>query len=99
MRSHIDWRRERIIPYNKAMKTSLVDTFFLKPCRKPRRESPKRTISVSGGLELLKIVSESDSGQCASKDTGPQRGWIGWGSHIGWRREQNITYKGVETSP
>ena len=25
---------------------------------------------------------------CASKNVGPQRGWIGWGSHIDWRKER-----------
>ena len=60
---------------------------------KPERESPKRTISASGGLELLQMVpgpnigqcaSEEaepqkgvDKRQCASKNVGPQRGWIG----------------------
>ena len=34
----------------------------------------KRTISTSGGLELLQMVSEPDTGQCAGEDTGPLRG-------------------------
>ena len=57
-----------------------------------------KTISVSGALGPLQMVSESDTGLCASeealprrgvdtrwcasKDAGPQRGWIWWGSHI-----------------
>ena len=34
----------------------------------------KWTISVSGGLERLQIVSESDNGWCASEDIGLPRG-------------------------
>ena len=41
---------------------------------KPKRESPKRTISVSGGLGLLQMVSEPDTGRRASEDVGPTRG-------------------------
>ena len=60
------------------------------------------------------MVSETNTGRCvseeaepwrvvdtrryASKDAGPQRGWIER-SHIGWGGEQNILYKEVETSP
>ena len=33
------------------------------------------------------MVSEPGTEQCASKDAGPQRGWIG-GSYINWRRER-----------
>ena len=40
---------------------------------------------------------EVDTRRCASKEAGPQRGWI-VRSHIGWGGEQNIFYKGVETS-
>ena len=29
-----------------------------------------------------------DMRQCASKDTGPQRGWIWWQSHVDWRKER-----------
>ena len=76
------------------------------------------------------MVSESDTGQCVSKDAEPRRGvdngqcatedaehrrgWTAGGvpkrtlspeggwivrSHIGWRGERSILYKGVETSP
>ena len=55
------------------------------------RNGPKRTISASSGLGLLQMVLEPDTGQCASEDAGPPRGWI-VRSHIGWRREQSITY-------
>ena len=58
----------------------------------------KRTISASGGLGTLQMVSEPDTGRCANEDTGLSRGWI-VRSHIGWRRERSILYKGVETSP
>ena len=44
------------------------------------------------------MVSEPNTGRCASEDAGPQKGKIAR-SHIGWRGEQNIPYKGVETSP
>ena len=50
---------------------------------KPERESPKRTISASGRLGLLQMVSEPDTGWCASEDAGPPRGWI-VRPHIGW---------------
>ena len=59
---------------------------------------PKRTISTSGGRELLQMVLEPDTKQYVSEDAGPQGGWI-VRSHIGWRGEQSIPYKGVETSP
>ena len=41
---------------------------------KPERESPKRTISTSGGLGLLQMVSEPDTEWCASEDVGLPRG-------------------------
>ena len=82
MRSHIGWRGERNIPY-KGVETS------------PLRESSKGTISASSGLELLQMVSELV--WCASEDAGPPSGWI-VRSHIGWRGEQSIPCKGVETS-
>ena len=41
---------------------------------KTLRESPKRTISVNGGLELLQMVLDPDTGQCASEDARPPRG-------------------------
>ena len=54
MRSHICWRGKRNIFY-KGVETS-------------RRENPKRTIFVSGGLGLLQMLLELDTGQCVSKD-------------------------------
>ena len=33
---------------------------------------PKRTIFANGGLELLQMVLELDTGLCASEDAGPQ---------------------------
>ena len=76
------------------------------------------------------MVSEPDTGRCASKDAEPRREWIpngvstrtlgpeeGWTpsgvpmrtlgpkdrwivrSHIDWREERNILYKGVKASP
>ena len=41
---------------------------------KPEMESPKRTISASGGLGLLQMVSELDTERCVSKDARPPRG-------------------------
>ena len=41
------------------------------------------------------MISESDTGR---RTLGPQGGWI-VRSHISWRGERNIAYKGVETSP
>ncbi|KAG7029873.1 hypothetical protein SDJN02_08216, partial [Cucurbita argyrosperma subsp. argyrosperma] len=41
---------------------------------KPKRESPNRIISVSGEPGLLQMVSELDTGRCASEESVPQRG-------------------------
>ena len=41
---------------------------------KPERESPKRTISTSGGLEPLQMVSEPNTKQGASEEAKPRRG-------------------------
>ena len=41
---------------------------------KPERKSPKRTISASGGLGLLQMVSEPDTERCASKEAEIRRG-------------------------
>ena len=38
------------------------------------RNEPKGTIFASSGLELLKMVSELDTGQCASEDVRLTRG-------------------------
>ena len=46
VRSHISWGGEQSILYNKGV------THFKNLKGKPERESPKRTISASGGLEL-----------------------------------------------
>ena len=51
---------------------------------KPKRESAKRTISTSGELVLLQMVSEQTSGGVLAKTLGPQEEWI-VRSHIGWR--------------
>ena len=46
------------------------------------RNGPKWTISASGGLEMLQMISESDTGWCASEDARSQGGWI-VRSHVG----------------
>ena len=56
-------------------------------------EKLKETIFASSGLGRLQMVSELDS-----EDARPRGGWI-VRSHISWRVERNIPYKGVETSP
>ena len=40
------------------------------------RNGSKRTISASGGLGLLQMVSEPDTGRYASEDVGPQGGGL-----------------------
>ena len=62
------------------------------------RNMPKQAIFASSRLALLQMVSEPDTGRCANEDTGLQGGWI-VRSHVGWRWEQNIPYKSIETSP
>ena len=51
------------------------------------RNGPKRTMSASGGFELLQMISERDTGQCVSEDAGSPKGWI-VRSHISWRGER-----------
>ena len=43
--------------------------------RKPKSESPKRTIFVSSDLGSLQMVSEPYTRQCVSEEAKPQRGW------------------------
>ena len=38
------------------------------------KEFPSRTISASGGLALLQMVSESDTGRCVSEEAESQMG-------------------------
>ena len=42
---------------------------------KPERESPKRTISTTGGLGLSQMVSKPDTGRCANERVEPWRWW------------------------
>jgi len=58
MRSHINWGGERNILY-KGVETSPQQTCFKNLEGKPERESPKRTISASGGLGLLHILCQT----------------------------------------
>ena len=39
------------------------------------RETQKRTISTSGGLERLEMVSEPNTRRCASEEAELRRGW------------------------
>ena len=48
----------------------------------------KRTMSANDVLGLLQMVSEPDTGWCASKDAGAKGGELRF--QIGWRGEQNI---------
>ena len=57
VRSHIDWGGERNILY-KGMETSPYQTCFKNLEGKPENESPKRTISASGGLRPLQYVEQ-----------------------------------------
>ena len=59
---------------------------------KSEKKSSKKTISTSGGLELLLMILESDTRRWGSEGE-----WI-MRSHVDWGGERNILYKGVETS-
>ena len=98
VRSHIGWGGERSTLY-KNVETSPFQMRF-KNLEKPGKKSPKITMSTSGGLGLLQMVSELDTGRCASQDIECWRGWTpdsvpartlglegGWivRSHIDWR--------------
>ena len=68
MRSHIGWRGERSIFY-KGVETS---PYVLKNLEgKPEKENLKKTIFASGGLELLQMVLEPDTGRCVSEEAKP----------------------------
>ena len=51
----------------------------LKSWGEARKGKPKKTISTSDGLKPLQMVSEPDTGWCASKEAKSWRGWT-WGS-------------------
>ena len=71
VRSHISWRGGKHFLLE-CEKLSLVDAFFKTFRGKPRTESPNKVIFVSGGLGLLRMVSELDTVSCACEDIGPQ---------------------------
>jgi len=50
------------------------------------------------GVDLVEVPHRLEKGTSASENAGARREWI-VRSHIGWEREQNTLYKGVETSP
>ena len=47
---------------------------------------------------MLQMVSEPSTERCANEDVGPPMEWI-VRSYVDWRGKQNISYKGVKTSP
>ena len=73
VRSHIDWRGGRNIFY-KGVETSPQQTHSKTVRLTTIHNRPKRTISTSGGLGQLQMVSELDTGQCASEEARPLRG-------------------------
>ena len=97
MRSHVGWGGERNILY-KSVKTSPIQMRFKTMRLTTICNELKRTISSSVELGLLQMASKPDTEWYASEDAGPPRG-INMISHINWRGERNIPYKGVETSP
>ena len=62
----MNWREERNILY-KGVKASPQQTCFRNLEKKPETESPNRTITASGGLGLLQMVSEPGIGRCVSQ--------------------------------
>ena len=50
------------------------------------------------GLDCYKWYQSQTQGGVRTRKLGPEGGWI-VRSHIGWRVERNILYKGVKTSP
>ena len=65
-RSHIGWGGERNNLY-KSVETSLYQMRFKNLEGKFERKSPKRTISASGGLRLLQMISEPNTWRSASE--------------------------------
>ena len=59
------WRGERNILYKGVKSLSSMRVI------KTLRGSSNRTISACGGLGLLQMVLEPDTGQCVSEDDGP----------------------------
>ena len=92
VRSHIGWRGERRIA-SKVVEISPYQTRF-----KTLRESQKRQYLVSVDLSYYKWYQSLTLGSMPARTLGPQEGWI-VRSHIGWRGERSILYKGVEIYP
>ena len=53
----------------------LPNRYVLKTKRKLERESPKRTISASGGRGPLQMILELDIERCVNEEAKPRRGW------------------------
>ena len=97
MSSHISSQGKRSISY-KSMKV-LSSKHNLRIVRLTTiHNRPKWTVSASGGLRLLPMVLEAYIGRCTSEDAGSQERWI-VRSHIDWRCERDIPFKGIETLP
>ena len=56
--------------------------------------NPNWTILISDELWLLQMVLKLDIKQCVSEETGFSGGIVR--SHISWKGERNILYKGME---
>ena len=69
-------------------------------CEIPHRLERETTVNKDAGPQRevdCEIPRRLERETSANEDVGPRRGWI-VRSHISWRGEQNILYKGVETS-
>ena len=91
----VGWGGEWSIPY-KYVETSPYQTRFKTLRGSSKGKVQRRQYLIAIGC--YKMVTEPDIEQSASENAGPPRGWI-VKSHLGWRGEQSIPYKDVETSP
>ena len=96
VRSHIGWRGERNISY-KGVETSLEQTRFKTLRGSPGGKAQRGQYLLAVDLDCYKWYQSQALAVCQGGRWAP-RGWI-VRSHIGWRGERNISYKGVETSP
>ena len=59
---------------------------------------PVKTLGLERGVDLVAVPYRLDEGKNVSEDADLKRGSIVM-SRIGWRGEQNSSYKGEETFP